>query len=189
MWYWGQGHWVGHSWSWRTWVACTYFHFYHRPAKSLSPFRAFISTVSIFLERNKVKHFLSSFTHLLLCRIHELLGDSHPTVPTIGEGVEENPWFVIACTSFPGFFFHFTHLAILFSEHAHFTRLRILPFSPYPSFYSITFQQKVAVPFWIVLWSPTWAISLNIYHLEYVIWTTVRVFSKGPQQRRVGCLL
>jgi hypothetical protein len=23
----------------------------------------------------------------------------------------------------------------------------------------------------------------------YVIWTTVRVFSKGPQERRVGCLL
>ncbi len=137
MWYWGQGHWVGHSCSWRTWVACTCFHFYHRPAKSLSPFRAFISTVTIFLEHNKVKHFLNSFTHLLICRIHGLLGDS---VPTIGEGVEENPCFLIGGTIFPGFFFHFTHLAILFSERVHFTRLRILPFSPYPSFYWIPFQ-------------------------------------------------
>jgi hypothetical protein len=58
---------------------------------------------------------------LLICRIHGLLGDS---VPTIGEGVEENPCFVIGGTIFPGsFFFHFTHLAIrLFSEDSHFTR-------------------------------------------------------------------
>jgi hypothetical protein len=55
MWCWGQGHWVGHSWSCGIWVACTFFHFYHRPPKSLSPFRAIISTVTIFLEHNKVK--------------------------------------------------------------------------------------------------------------------------------------
>jgi hypothetical protein len=52
----------------------------------LSPFRAFNSTVSIFLEHNKVKHFLTSFTDLLLCRIQDCLEIRIPLSLQLGRG-------------------------------------------------------------------------------------------------------
>ncbi len=80
---------------------------------------------AFFLNTAKSKDFLTSFTHVLICRIHGLLGDSHPTVPTIGEGVEDNPCFVIACTIFPGFFFFFILLNCFFSQQIFFSRFYI----------------------------------------------------------------
>jgi hypothetical protein len=43
-------------------------------------------------------------------------------VPTIGEGVEENPCFVIACTIFPGLFF----FILLSLQYVYFLKTPIL---------------------------------------------------------------
>ncbi len=56
-----------------------------------------------FLNTTKSKHFLTSFTHLLVCRNQGLLGDSHGPYKWGGGG--RDSYLDIGCTIFPGFLF------------------------------------------------------------------------------------